>query len=291
MTSEQIQKDLKLLREADSILQRHRIGEPAKDGDLFAYPTFVLLQELLTYLGELSARALDDPLDAENLWTFAMFVCSNLWEVCERKPDLIRNFSPRKMVFPIQWPLLKGEQKQIFDMIKNLGVGTKAIYNLHRRKSFSPKTPVNNLVLSHMNSINQLQYNMRMEFNRQRLIADLHGERVPAIDDYIRKKIARIKNPWLKQVMSLETLCRANADDWAKAIWQTILREYSGKPETNPELRGIGKYRERHSEHIGQQKKATPRTAATNVRAAIKERIFKAVRTLAGPSSRIIPAR
>ena len=244
---------------------------------------FVSLSEVGTYLGELAEQALDDPVAAENLWTFALMVCSTLWEVCERKPDLIRNFARKKMVFPVNWPLLKGEQKQIFEMIKNLGIGTNAIFRLHRRKHFDPNKPVNKIALFYMNYIHQLQCETWMKFNSQRFMADFYGKkRVPPIGDYIRREIARVKDPWLKQVMSLGTLSRANADDWAKTIWQKILQTHGGKPETNPELHGIGEYRKRHSEYIGQQKKATPRTAASNVRAGIKERIFKAIRALAG---------
>lgn len=244
---------------------------------------FISLSEVGTYLDELAEQALDDPVTAENLWAFAFMVCSTLWEVCERKPDLIRNFARKKMVFPVNWPLLKGEQKQISEMINNLGIGTNAIFRLHRRKHFDPNTPVNKIALFYMNYIHQLQHETWMKFNSQHFMADFYGKkRVPPIEDYIRRKIARVKDPWLKQVMSLETLSRANADDWAKAIWQKILQENTGKPETKPELRVIGKFRELHSEKKGHQYKATPRTAAANIRDGIRERIFKAVRAMAG---------
>lgn len=244
---------------------------------------FVSLSELRTYLGKLAEQALDDPITAENLWTFAWLACSELWELCERKPDLIRSFARKKMVFPVNWPLLRGEQKQIFEMINNCDIGTDAIFRLHRRKHFDPNTPVNKIALSYMNYIHQLQCGTWMKFNSQRFMADFHGKkRVPPIEDYITREIVRVEDPWLKQVMSLETLSRANADDWAKAIWQKILQEHAGKPETKRGLRVIGKFRELHSEKKGHQYKATPRTAEANIRDGIRERIFKAVRAMAG---------
>jgi hypothetical protein len=100
--------------------------------------------------------------------------------------------------------------------------------------------------------------------------------------DYVEKKTTGIKEPRLKQIMSLPPLNSACADDWANAIWEMILVTYDRKPENDPELHKIGKYRERHSEYIEQQKKTTPQTCNSNVRDGIKERISKAVRALAG---------
>jgi hypothetical protein len=281
---EENESDLERLRYVDSILHRATIGEPAKDGELFGYSTFVLLLELQTYLGELSARSIHDPEAAKSLWTFASYVCRDLWDVCERKPDMIRNFAAKRMFFPINWPLLKGDQKQIFEKIESLGIGTGAIYRLPRnKKQFDPNAPVNKLVLSYVQLILGIQCEIQSELARQHALASLNGNlTLPPVEIYVRDKSACIRDPWTKQVMSLARLSRANADDWAETIWQKILQTHGGKPETNPELYEIGKYRERHSEHQDQQKKVTPRTAASNIRAGIKERIFKAVRTMAG---------
>lgn len=243
---------------------------------------FVSLSEVRTYLGELAEQALDDPVTAENLWTFACMVCGTLWEVCERKPDLIRNFARKKMVFPVNWPLLKGEQKQIFEMIKNLGIGTNAIFRLHRRKQFDTNTPVNKLALSNMNYIHQIQYETLTKFSSQYFTTDFYGKKcVPPIEDYIKREIARVKDPWLKQVMSLGNLSRANADDWAKTIWQKIMETHGGHPEKDRTLRIMGNYRKNHNSVTG-PKKTTGKTAESNIRNGIKLRIFKTVRNLAG---------
>jgi hypothetical protein len=61
-----------------------------------------------------------------------------------------------------------------------------------------------------------------------------------------------------------------------------ILMTNNGTPETNPVLHEIGKHRKRHSEHIGQQLIATPKTSRANIRDGIKTRVFKAVCALAG---------
>lgn len=283
MKREENESDLERLRFADGILHRTAIGEPAKDGELFAYSINILLLELQTYLGELSARALNDPLAAESLWMFAGVVCRDLWEVCERKPDVIRHFAPKRMFFPINWPLLKGERKQIFEKIESLGIGTNSIYRLARGKQFDPNTPVNKQVLSYVQLILGRQCEIQQELARQHALASLNGNlTLPPVEIYVRDKSTCIRDPWLKQVMSLARLSRASADEWAKTIWQKILQTHDGKPETNPELRVIGKYRERHSEKYGHQYKATHRTAETEIRDGLRERIFKAVRALAG---------
>lgn len=230
MKREENESDLERLRYIDSILDRPTIGEPAKDGELFAYSIKILLLELQTYLGELSARSLRDPEAAKSLWTFANTVCRDLWEVCERKPDVIRHFAAKRMFFPINWPLLKEDQKQIFEKIKSLGIGTDGIYRLPAGKQFDPKKPVNKLVLFHVDRILKLQYEMQSEFARHHALAELSGEiSVPPVEIYVRDKSACIKDPWLKQVMSLARLSRANADEWAKTIWQKILQTHGGK--------------------------------------------------------------
>ena len=81
--------------------------------------------------------------------------------------------------------------------------------------------------------------------------------------------------------MALPELTQASADIWATAIWKSVLRTSNGKPEDNPDLRKIGEYRKRHSEHIGQQKKVTQKTEKANIRDGIRDRIFKAVRAIA----------
>jgi AcrR family transcriptional regulator len=272
----------KLWCEEDRILNRETIGEPSKDINLAGHSNFDLLLKLQTYLGELSARSLNDPDAAESLWAFAGIVCHDLWEVCDRKPDVVRNCAARKMFFPINWTLLKGQQKRIFEKIESLGVGTGAIYKLPRnKKQFDPDAPVNKLVLYCVDKICELQSTVFERLAQQHLKADLTGKRIPSVEVFVQDSITRIKEPWLKKVMSLSRLSSANADDWAETIWQNILRTNDGTPEKHPELYEIGKYRERHSEYQDQQKKVTPRTAAANIRAGIKERFFKAVRTLA----------
>jgi len=283
MNFENQEHDLdKLWSKEQRILNRETIGEPSKDNDLVAHSNLALLVQLQTYLGELSARALKDPDAAEGLWAFAGIVCRDLWEVCDRNPAVVRKCAARKMFFPVNWTLLKGHQKYILEKIDSLGVGTKSIYKLPRdQKQFNPNKPVNKIVIECVEKISNLKSTVYEKLAQEHLKADLDGKPVSSVEVFVQDSIKRIKNPWLKKVMSLEPLSKANADDWAETIWQNILRTHNGKPEKHPLLYEIGKYRERHSVYQEQQKKLTPLTSAANIRDGIKERIFNSISTLA----------
>jgi len=86
---------------------------------------------------------------------------------------------------------------------------------------------------------------------------------------------------WAKACCTLPTLTKDTAANWFEIGWQAILEETNSRPEDVPELRALGEYRAKHSERAGQQKRATPRTAAVNIRARIKERIAQALHSLA----------
>jgi hypothetical protein len=278
------------LREENRVLIRASIGEPAKEGNLARCSTRDLLITLQTFLGELSARAIENPEAAESLWTVAHTACSDLWEVCERKPEIVRPFAVRKMTLPTPWPLLKKHQKKVAAMIKKLDVGTEAICRLpQNKKQFDPDTPANALVLRWVEQIHDTKCKVKLEMCAQHMAAILDGKlAAESVEDYVAGETARISDPRLKQIMSLPTLNRACADEWAKAIWEMVLTTHGEHPENDPKLREMGEHRGRHSEYIGQQFSVTPATGNANIRDGIKQRIIKAVRLLARSNPGII---
>lgn len=62
---------------------------------------------------------------------------------------------------------------------------------------------------------------------------------------------------------------------WFEQGWTALLYATSGRPEKDEFLRHIGNHRERHSENIGQQKKATSATRETNIRDGIKKQLWQ----------------
>ena len=268
-------------RELNRVLHRSGIREPASVGDLAQYSTLDLLSALQTFLGELSARAIQNSDVAESLWTFAHTACADVWEVCERKPEIIRPFAPKKMTFPVHWPLLKKHQEQVAAMIEKLGVGTQAIYRLPRKKKqFDPTTSANSLVLRWVEHIHKVQHEKKAELAGQFMAAIMEGKRPDtSVTDHVESEIAKITEPSLQMIMGLPPLNRASADKWAGVVWKMVLGIHEGHPEKNRELRSMGNYRARHHEVTG-ARKATGRTAAANVRDGIKRRIFKSFREL-----------
>ena len=86
---------------------------------------------------------------------------------------------------------------------------------------------------------------------------------------------------WAKDCATLPPLTNDTAAKWFKVGWVAILEYSNGKPEDVPELAALGAHRAKKSERSGQQKRATPRTEAANIRDGIKERIADALQSLA----------
>jgi hypothetical protein len=250
---------------------RQGIGEPAQEGNLLSYTITDLIVELQTFLGELSARALKDRLAAETLYVFARIACEDLWEICVRKPDVIAPAARKKMVFPCAWPLLRKHQEKVRSIIKSLRVGENAIFRLHGRKQFDPDKPVNRIVIQWVERISHMQAWIRSEQNRQRELAALTGS---------APDIPQARGSFLK----LKRLSTANADKWAKVIWQGIVIASHGHPETDGELREKGKFRAGHT-YTRQEGEGVSRTEEANIRDGIRQRVVKAVHDLAAAAS------
>lgn len=86
---------------------------------------------------------------------------------------------------------------------------------------------------------------------------------------------------WAKDCATLRPLSKETAAKWFAIGWQAILEHTNDKPEGVAELQKLGENRKKHSEHTGQQKRATANTSDVNIRARIKERIGQALHSLA----------
>jgi len=89
---------------------------------------------------------------------------------------------------------------------------------------------------------------------------------------------------WVKDAGRLPPLTKASAPRWFEIGWQLLVEKHNGHPEQDENLGKLGSFRKLHSKHIGQQKTVTARTAASNIRDGVKNRIREALISLAPPS-------
>lgn len=255
------------LRERHAILTSEGVGVPATEGHLAGCTLMDLIVVLKSHLGELSARAAQDPNAAETLHSFACASSENLMHICAHNLPAAIPWASRKMRFPVVWPVLKQQQGEVLALIKELGIGTRGFFRIGR-KGFDPDRPANRVVLRWVARIAKVQRTIQSEITIKQARASLEG---------VKASLPNLSKAWLKDVMALKRPCRANASAWAEVIWQGILSATDGKPELSPELRPLGEHRAKHSLHEGQQAKATERTAETNIRDGIRKRIKQAV--------------
>jgi hypothetical protein len=89
---------------------------------------------------------------------------------------------------------------------------------------------------------------------------------------------------WIKDAGKLAPLTKDSAPRWFEIGWHLLVEKHNGHPESDPTLGKLGSFRKLHSEHVGQQKTVTARTAESNIRDGIKQRIADALLSLAPPS-------
>lgn len=89
---------------------------------------------------------------------------------------------------------------------------------------------------------------------------------------------------WIKAAGKLPTLTKASAPKWFEIGWGLLMKKHNGHPEKAEKLRGLGNFKKFHTELTGKQKKGASRTAESNIRDGIKQRIREALRSLAPPS-------
>jgi hypothetical protein len=83
----------------------------------------------------------------------------------------------------------------------------------------------------------------------------------------------------------LAPFCEQSWPSWFELTWEIVLEENRGNPERNPELRPLGLHREKHSVQQSQQKTLTARTAESNIRDGIRDRLRKAMKLMASGAS------
>jgi hypothetical protein len=88
---------------------------------------------------------------------------------------------------------------------------------------------------------------------------------------------------WLQtnqSALALPRLTQGTSKEWFEAGWTALLDVTEHHPEKNAFLRKIGQHYGQHSKNIGAQKKVTPATRETNIRAGIRKQLWQSFQNL-----------
>jgi hypothetical protein len=77
-----------------------------------------------------------------------------------------------------------------------------------------------------------------------------------------------------------ELTTQATRKQWFEMGWTALLDVTGERPETDSHLRQIGQHYGEHSKNTGAQKRFTPATRESNIRAGIKKQLWQSFRNL-----------
>ncbi len=267
-----------LLRQMDGslrCLQETSLAKNPRNPRFADWRDLALVEEAKALLDELGWRAMEQPEAAKRFVAFAKLCNQQVWQLADAKPAHVAAVAERMMDFPCNWPALPKFQKPLLDQFKALGVGRKALFKAPPpgRKGFDPQTADNRAVLELVPQINRAKQDFERAIELEKTRAILCGKPAPTWTH---------PDPLAAEIVALKPLTKRTAKKWAAVVWELIMRKTNRQPEQHPELRPLGQRRAKHSEYEAHQPKATLTTAESNIRDGIKDRIYKAVRALAG---------
>jgi hypothetical protein len=247
---------------------------------------FQLSQAALADAKDLAKLAEEDKGAAETLHTVASQVAQMWTDYCAKHPESAAQILPTKFGFPCNYPLFCKERERLDAWVKRLrlGMSSSPILGGDRQRDLDRLSMqiATRWVIAIKHAL--------LDLRRAQLESDLYGSvlgepHIVRVDlpEGAENKTAGVWREWQLQVLGLGTspFNSKNAPAWAKIIWKGIMLRTDGRPESVPELRELGQRRAEHSVQTGAQRKATPKTAASNIRDGIRTRITDAVRKLA----------
>lgn len=259
---------------------------PAVDTFLIQAQAGRLSQTALADARDLARLAEQDEVAAETLHTLASQVAEMWIAYCSAHEDRAARFLPRKSGFPCNWPVFRKDRERLDSWVERLRLGISGTISLGAgRQRDLDKLPME-IAVNWVTAIQKALVDLRIGRLKAALEESHFGEPYPThfgLPEGASADKADEWRRWQSQVLELEDkpFTAANSKAWAEVIWSAILLLTDGRPESQPELSKVGRYRAQHSVQRGAQKKTTPKTSASDTRDGIKTRITDAVRKLA----------
>jgi hypothetical protein len=257
-------------------------GLPEPPGEPFnRIETKVLAEQIQKAIDELAARAAAGEADAvEPLYELAVSATTQLGNLARRAPELVRPIAVGWPVFPVVSSPKDERTRSAKKLLASLGVanGLGREYSPKSRWSLE-NTPTQYAVAMQFT----IHFNRRLfQLQRSELSADEREQldretaRFPGV--YRR---AIVFPAWVERAARLPEFNRDSAAEWFEVGWLALMEKTDNHPENVKELRLLGQYRAKHTSTA----KRGSKTEASNIRDGIKEKIKRAMVTVAPESS------
>jgi hypothetical protein len=249
-----------------------RFDNPADKGRAILYMSYSAgrrLEELRPYVA-----------DGNQLATvsFVLLLAENVaWleSYSVRDKGNLKATANRAPVWPVIMARCPRRTKAAAEYLKRIELGTKA------QISSSPKWGTSwgneGAVATHY------AMGIRLAVGNARTFFQSYDKRLETDGPLFRAAWEKVPQ-WIKDAGKLAPLTKDSAPRWFEIGWHLLVEKHNGHPESDPTLGKLGSFRKLHSEHVGQQKTVTARTAESNIRDGIKQRIADALVSLAPPS-------
>jgi len=216
--------------------------------------------------------------EADTLITIANVSVRLLNHLAILKPELFSSAARDTVSWPSfisQWPFHEVFNQQLLDTL-DVGADASFKYPKKGRKSWDTKTLANRVVATYLIEVKEI----RMVILRHKRIWETEELNKKEYPNWKSKLMPRDKfinqfHNWQIAASLLPELNKNTRTKWFDVIWIALMETYEKHPEKDEQLRTLGEHRARHSEYIGQQKKATDKTIEANIRDGIKKALKK----------------
>jgi hypothetical protein len=213
-----------------------------------------------------------------------------LERLSHRQETFIHSYARRAAEWPMMVSLHPQRVKDIRADLKRLELGAESGLAIGKRWGVSWDGTWSTATKYALTMVETIEANQRLLAEQER-----QSKAYPVCRFEWRKRLRTIPQ-WVKNCCKLPALSRGSAADaWFEIGWQALLEKTNGHPQDVPELCVLGKHREgKYARHykaavagrvrnaeILTRKTSPTRTAATDIRQGIKERIYQAMQSLA----------
>jgi|GEM_PF-6930322 len=227
----------------------------------------------------LSFRAADGGEEAvDMLIEVATIFAGKVKELSLHRPDLLCQLAQTKGEWPSLISFHRDWQRENAKIIKEINLGAKhPLQHLRRITKFPAKRYHRRIVLHVFSNrladlVEATRRCCERFVSRKRLRRRIPYSKADVEDPDMLVAGGVLVPQWMIEADELRPLCKATAKEWFEIGWAALLQLTDGNPETLPDLKGVGFYREERSK--GSRRSKSFKRA--NIREGMKTQLWKA---------------
>ncbi len=253
-------------------------GVPRLPGSNFEkVQTNALAPEIQKAIDELAARAAAGEADAvESFYELAASATTQLGNIARRTPEFLRPIAGNWPVFPVLASPKDKRTQTTKSLLKRLGVAS----DLGQQFSSKSRWSLENTATRYAAAMEYTIETNAALVNAQRTVSPQRLEKEVARFPQLYSKAAAFPE-WVERAARLPEFNKLSADKWFEVGWLALMEASNGQPEKIKALRVLGNYRAKHTSTA----KPGSNTERSNIRDGIRERIGRAMLTIAPDSS------